>query len=99
MGSIGGIRATRSGRVPQADARRRIFGEAAARFCDSILVVASPAEPLPDDIAALKAALLSATTRALQIEAELAIATARASDDQATIAHQQLQIAKLQHQL
>jgi transposase len=61
--------------------------------------VANPADPLPDDVAALKAALLSATTRALQIEAELAIATARASDDQATIAHQQLQIAKLQHQL
>ena len=59
----------------------------------------NPAEPLPDDIAALKAALLSATTRALQVEAELAVAKARASDDQATIAHQQLQIAKLQHQL
>ncbi|MFZ4499594.1 MAG: IS66 family transposase [Burkholderiales bacterium] len=54
---------------------------------------------LPDDIAALKAALLSATARALQVEAELAIAKARATDDQAMIAHQQLQIAKLQHQL
>ena len=56
-------------------------------------------EALPDDIAALKAALLSATARALQVEAELAIAKARATDDQAMIAHQQLQIAKLQHQL
>ncbi len=54
---------------------------------------------LPDYIAALKAALLSATARALQVEAELAIANARATDDQAMIAHQQLQIAKLQHQL
>jgi transposase len=61
--------------------------------------VVSPAEPLPDDIAALKSALLSATARALQVEAELALAKARASDDQAKIAHQQLQIAKLQHQL
>ena len=59
----------------------------------------SPVEPLPDDIAALKAALLSATTRSLQVEAELAVAKARASDDQAMIAHQKLQIAKLQHQL
>jgi len=61
--------------------------------------VANPAEPLPDEIAALKAALLSATTRSLQVEAELAVAKARASDDQAMIAHQKLQIAKLQHQL
>jgi transposase len=61
--------------------------------------VVNPVEPLPDDIAALKAALLSATTRSLQVEAELAVAKARASDDQAMIAHQKLQIAKLQHQL
>jgi transposase len=61
---------------------------------------------LPDDIDALKVALLvargtciDATARALQVEAELAIARARASDDQALIAHQQLQIAKLRHQL
>ena len=59
----------------------------------------NPVEPLPDDIAALKAALLSATTRSLQVEAELAVAKARASDDQAMIAHQKLQIAKLRHQL
>ncbi len=59
----------------------------------------SPVEPLPDDIAALKAELLSATTRSLQVEAELAVAKARASDDQTMIAHQKLQIAKLQHQL
>jgi transposase len=61
--------------------------------------VVNPVEPLPDDIAALKAALLSATTRSLQVEAELAVAKARASDDQAMIAHQKLQIAKLRHQL
>jgi transposase len=46
-----------------------------------------------------RTALLSATTRSLQVEAELAVAKARASDDQAMIAHQKLQIAKLQHQL
>jgi transposase len=98
-GSIGGTRATPSGRVARNDVWRRIFREQAARFCDSILAVVSPAEPLPDDIAALKAALLSATTRSRQVEAELALAKARASDDQAMIAHQKLQIAKLQHQL
>jgi transposase len=63
-------------------------------------------EALPDDIDALKTALLAergkrmdATARALEVEAELAVARARASDDQAMIAHQQLQIAKLRHQL
>jgi transposase len=68
-------------------------------------MVAAP-EALPDDIDALKAALLlargqcvDATARALRSEAELAIVRARASDDQVLIAHQQLQIAKLRHQL
>lgn len=68
--------------------------------------MATAPETLPDDIDALKAALLAeraqridATARALEVEAELAVARARASDDQALIAHQQLQIAKLRHQL
>ena len=59
----------------------------------------STAATPPDDVAALKAALLAATERASLVEAELANARARLSDDQALIAHQQLQIAKLQHQL
>ncbi|HEY2752477.1 transposase, partial [Phenylobacterium sp.] len=45
-------------------------------------------EALPDDVDALRAALLSA-------RAELAEAHARTSDDQALIAHLKLQIAKL----
>jgi len=61
-------------------------------------MVISP-ETLPDDVASLKAALLSATTRALRVEAELALARAQASDDAALIAHQQLQIAKLRREL
>lgn len=68
-------------------------------------MVAAP-EALPNTIDALKAALLlargqcvDATARALRSEAELAVARARASDDQVLIAHQQLQIAKLRHQL
>ena len=45
---------------------------------------------LPDDVDALKAALHTATTRALRVEAELAIARAKASDDKAIIAYQKL---------
>jgi transposase len=52
-------------------------------------------DDLPDDINALKRALLAERDRAARVAAELAIAQARASDDQALIAHQQLQIAKL----
>jgi transposase len=54
---------------------------------------------LPDDIDALKAALLTANDRAAQVEAELAVAKAKTSDDQALIAYQQLQIAKLTREL
>jgi transposase len=58
--------------------------------------------PLPNDVAALKAALIAArnehiaeVARAAHAEAELAVASAKASDDQALIAHQQLRIEKL----
>ncbi len=57
------------------------------------------AADLPDDIDALKAALLAANDRAEQVTAELAITKAKASDDQALIAHQRLQIAKLTREL
>jgi transposase len=56
-------------------------------------------ETLPDAIAALQAALIAARERAARIEAELAIAKAKASEDEALIAHQRLQIAKLTRQL
>ena len=70
-------------------------------------------EALPDDIEALKAALLSARTQAQTavaqvavavtakdaIAAELAVAKARASEDLALIAHQKLRIAKLERQI
>ncbi|HEY2356631.1 MAG TPA: IS66 family transposase [Phenylobacterium sp.] len=55
-------------------------------------------EPVPDDIAALKAALAAAQIRADVAEAELAEERARRSDDQALIAHLKLQIAKLNRQ-
>ena len=51
------------------------------------------------DIAALQAALIAERERTARIEAELAIAKAKASDDEALIAHQRLQIAKLTRQL
>ena len=54
---------------------------------------------LPDDVNALKAALIAESARATRVEAELAVARAKASDDQALIAHQQLQIKKLTREL
>jgi transposase len=54
---------------------------------------------LPDDIGALKAALITEASRAAHIAAELAHARAKASDDAALIAHQKLQIEKLKREL
>ena len=59
----------------------------------------SDGEDVPNDIAALKTALLAARHECAHAEAELAVARAKASDDRALIAHQQLQIAKLTRQL
>ena len=56
-------------------------------------------QTLPDEIAALQAALIAERERAARIDAELAIAKARASEDKALLAHQRLQIAKLTRQL
>lgn len=50
---------------------------------------------LPDDIEALKAALLVARAEVASAQAEAAEAKARVSDDQALIAHLKLQIQKL----
>src|SRR6478736_923085 len=68
--------------------------------------MAAADEDLPEGIEALKAALIAErakrieeAARAARVEAELAVAKAKASDDQAVIAHQQLQIAKLTRQL
>src|SRR5262249_30672845 len=57
------------------------------------------ANDLPDDIAALQAALIAERERAARVEAEVAVAKAKSSDDQALIAHQRLQIEKLTRQL
>ncbi|MGH6878631.1 MAG: IS66 family transposase, partial [Rhizomicrobium sp.] len=59
----------------------------------------SARDTLPDDISALKAALIIERARALEVAAELAVARARASQDMALIAHQKLRIARLERQL
>ena len=46
-----------------------------------------------------RAKRIEEAARAARVEAELAVAKAKASDDQAVIAHQQLQIAELTRQL
>src|SRR3984893_7774939 len=63
-------------------------------------------EAFPKDIEALKAAWAAArdahileATRAAHAEAELAVARAKISDDQALIAHQKVRIEKLTRQL
>src|SRR6187401_1832563 len=56
-------------------------------------------EDLPEEVDALRAALVAERARAARVEAELAVARAEASDDAAVIAHQRLQIEKLTRQL
>ena len=56
-------------------------------------------DALPDDIAALKEALIIERAKALEVAAELAVARAKASEDVALIAQQKLRIAKLERQV
>ena len=56
-------------------------------------------DALPDDIVALKDALLVERARALEVTAELMVARAKASEDVALIAQQKLRIAKLERQI
>jgi transposase len=52
-----------------------------------------------DQVAALKAALATEQAKGLEVAAELAVARAKAAEDSALIAHQKLQIAKLQRHI
>ena len=61
--------------------------------------MATTRQDLPAGIEALRTTLIAERTRAVQVEAELAVAKAKASDDAALIAHQRLQIEKLTRQL
>jgi transposase len=56
-------------------------------------------QALAQEVAALKAALVSAEAKGLQAAAELAVARAKASEDTALIAAQKLRIAKLERQV
>src|SRR5450631_768094 len=56
-------------------------------------------DALPDDINALKEALIVERAQALEVTAELAVARAKASEDVALIALQKLRIAKLERQV
>jgi transposase len=52
-----------------------------------------------DQVAALKEALATERAKGLEVAAELAVARAKAAEDSALIAHQKLQIAKLQRHI
>ena len=56
-------------------------------------------DALPDDIDALKGALLVERAKAVEVTAELMVARAKASEDVALIAQQKLRIAKLERQV
>src|SRR3954451_24302591 len=56
-------------------------------------------DALPDDVAALKAALLAERARADLAQAEAAVARARQSDAEALVAHQQLEIEQLRREI
>jgi transposase len=56
-------------------------------------------DALPDDINALKEALLVERAKAVEVTAELMVARAQASEDVALIAQQKLRIAKLERQV
>jgi transposase len=55
--------------------------------------------PLPDDVAALKAALAAERDRRILAEADAASAKARLSAEEALIGHLKLQIEKLKREL
>src|SRR4051812_41910676 len=61
--------------------------------------MAAARDDLPEEIDALRAALLAECARAARVETELAVARAKVSDDAADIAPQRLQIEKLTRQL
>src|ERR1700722_18906580 len=56
-------------------------------------------DALPDDIIALKEALIIERAKGLEVAAELAVARAKASEDSALIVQQKLRIAKLERQI
>ena len=78
---------------------RRFRGATNRAICDFVTGMNSQTPAVPDDVEALKAALVAERERRLAAEADAAAAKARLSDDQALIAHQKLEIAKLRREL
>ena len=104
--STGGSPDIRSDQSWRDSGESIIFCESTAANRDSMAGMEAVPEGLPDDVEALKAALIAerdrhqeAVARAARIEAELAVAKAKASEDEVVIAHQRLQIEKLRRQL
>jgi transposase len=69
------------------------------RIYDSLVAMDADRDALPDDIDALKGALLVERAKAVEVTAELMVARAKASEDVALIAQQKLRIAKLERQV
>lgn len=69
------------------------------RICDSSCCMDADRNALPDDVDALKDALLVERARAFEVTAELMVARARAAEDEALIAQQRLRIAKPEPQV
>ena len=67
--------------------------------CDSLRRMEADRAAMPEDVTALKEALAAERSKGLEIAAKLAVAHAKAAEDDALIAHQKLQIAKLTRQL
>src|SRR5262249_15974688 len=75
------------------------WGVRSRPICDSLRRMDADRDAVPDDVVALKEALAVERAKGLEIAAELAVARAKASEDEALIAQQKLQIAKLKHQI
>jgi transposase len=86
-------------RLSRESAASGILGVPTRLICDSLRRMNADHDAGPDDVAALKEALAAERAKGLEIAAELAVARAKASEDEALIASQKLQIAKLRHQI
>jgi transposase len=78
---------------------RRFRGATNRGICDLVTGMNSQTPAVPDDVEALKAALVVERERRLAAEADAAAAKAKLSDDEALIAHLKLQIEKLRREL
>src|SRR5258707_9050495 len=77
----------------------KIGGRHKSQNYDSLVAMDADRDALPDDINALKEALLVERAKAVEVTAELMVARAQASEDVALIAQQKLRIAKLERQV